>query len=319
MTPPRYNVEGQTVFVTVQAVGRSFRFVPTKEVRQSIDFLFALLVAKYELLVHEYLFMSDHYHFAATDPGGRISAFLQEFNSMLSRQLNALRGTVGVNFEREPGIQAIVDEPGVIQKAIYTLVNPLVAHLVARLRHWKASSSQHMEYGEPVTFTRPKCGLWAERRERRRKGRPGSRGRLRYRGRSTAPEAVTFTLARPQARMDLTSSELRKLVRGQVAAKETELIEERRATGRKVEGWLGVITRRYLEVPSTPREHFGLRPRVTGEDAGACHRMLERLEIFTRAYRVALDAFKNGARPTFPYGTLQVAQRYGLTCATAPP
>jgi putative transposase len=60
VTPPRYNVPGQTVWVSVQAVGRSFRFVPTVQVRESIDFLFALLATKYGLKVHEYLFMKDH-------------------------------------------------------------------------------------------------------------------------------------------------------------------------------------------------------------------------------------------------------------------
>jgi hypothetical protein len=62
VTPPRCNGPGETFFVTVEAVGRAFRFVPKAEVRQSIDFLFALLVAECGLLVHEFLFMSNQRH-----------------------------------------------------------------------------------------------------------------------------------------------------------------------------------------------------------------------------------------------------------------
>ena len=319
VTPPRYNEPGQTLFLTVEAVGRAFRFVPTQEVRQSIDFLFALLVAEYGLLVHEFLFMSNHFHMVVTDPKGRISDFLREFDSMLSRQLNALRGTTGSNFAREPGIQVIADGEGVIDKSVYSQTNPLVAHLVEHLRKWKASSSLHLEYGDIVTFARPKCGLWAETLGPARKGKHPSGGRPRYRGRSKAPQSATLTLTRPDVRMDLTPKELRDVIRDRVAECEEELIEERRRTGKKVVGWLGVVTRHYLATPKTPRVLFQRRPRVTGHDPSACAKVLEKLERFVAAYREALDAFCGGGWPTFPYGTLQMAQRYHVDCAKVPP
>jgi putative transposase len=320
VTPPRYNVPGQTVWVTVQAVGRSFRFVPTVQVRESIDFLFALLATKYGLEVHEFLFMSNHFHLVATDPRGVISDFLCEFDSMLSRQLNALRGTTGTNFEREPGILAIADSGGIIEKAIYTLCNPLVAHLVKHLREWKASSSFGLEYGESVTFARPKCGLWTETRRPERKGKHPSRWRLKYRGRSKAPETARLTLVRPKAMLELDDEELRRYIRDRVAEREEELIEERRRTKTQVVGWLGVIAQHYLAMPSTPRVLFQRRPRVAGSNPGACAILLETLERFVHAYRLALAAFKAGERSSvFPYGTLQMVRRYDVACATAPP
>lgn len=320
VTPPRYNERGQTVYVTVQAVGRSFRFLPTREVRESIAFLLAWLATEHGLLVHEYEFLSNHFHFSAKDPEGRISEFLQQFDSMLSRQLNALRGTTGVNFEREPGIVRIVDGEGLVQKSVYTLTNAVSAHLVERVRHWKGPSSYHLEYGEAVTVERPKCGLWAETRSGRRSGKHPSRWRRRYRGRSRAPQTATFTLARPDARPDLTSSQLRAEIRRRVAAREEELIEERRRTGKKVLGWLGVLRQHYLAVPTSSRVLFERRPRLTGHDKEACARFAKVLTRFTAAYRHALTRFKAGARTTtFPYGTLQMARRYNLRCATAPP
>jgi putative transposase len=319
VTPPRHNERGQTVFVTVQAVGRAFRFVPTRQVRESIEFLFALLVTKYGLLVHEFLFMSNHFHLCATDPNGRVSKFLQEFDSMLSRQLNALRGTTGKNFESEPGIQVVADREGAIDKSVYMLTNPLAAHLVEHLRQWKAASSFSLEYGESVTFRRPRCGLWAETRQTRRRGKHPSRGRLRYRGRSKAPETATLTLACPDMGTDSSPTQVRRLIRDRVIAREKELIEERRRTGKKVLGWRRVVTQHYLATPRSPRALFQRRPRVTGNDPSACAKAIAKLERFVAAYRAALEAFKGGGWPTFPYGTLQMAERYGVKCATAPP
>jgi hypothetical protein len=230
-----------------------------------------------------------------------------------------MRGTTGTNFAKEPGIQVIADDEGVIEKSVYSLANPLAAHLVEHLRQWKASSSFDLEYGEPVTFARPKCGLWAETLGPARKGKHPSRGRLRYRGRSNAPETATLTLTRPRVRMNSSPEQLREVIRGRVADIEEELIEERRRTGRKVVGWLGVVTRHYLATPKTPRVFFERSPRVTGHDSSACAKVLEKLERFVAAYRRALAAFRGGGWPTFPFGTLQMAQRYHVDCEKRPP
>ena len=270
MTPPRYNTPGQTCFVTVRAVGRAFRFLPDRAVRESIDFLFALCVAKYGLLVHEYLFLSNHFHMVVTDPAGALSDFLRDFDSMLSRQLNALRGTKGTNFEKEPRIQIIADAQCILDKSVYSLTNPLAAHLVERMRQWKGCSS--------------------------------------------------FTLVRPAVRPELSDAELRRHVRDRVAAREQELIAERRRKKIGVLGWRGVVTQHYTATPRTSRVLFERRPRVTGSDRAACARVLATLDRFVAAYRCALASFQRGASwPTLPYGTLQLARRYGVRCATAPP
>jgi putative transposase len=263
--------------------------------------------------------MSNHVHFVVTDPKGQLSKFLQTFDSMLSRQLNAMRGTKGSNFERDPGIQAIADQAGVIVQSVYSLANPLAAHLVQHLREWKASSSYSLEYDEAVTFPRPRCGLWAETKGPARRGKHPSRARLRYRGRSKAPMSATFKLARPDVRMDLDDPALRQLIRDQVEERAEDLVKERKKEGIKVLGWRRVVTQHYLATPNTSHPLFNRRPRVTGRDPSACAKLLAKLERFVKAYRVALKAFRGGGWPTFPYGTLQMAERYDVACAKAPP
>jgi putative transposase len=319
VTPPRYCEKGQTYFITVQAVGRGLRFVPTRQVRESIEFLLARYATRHGLQVHEYSFLSNHYHMAATDPEGSLSDFMRNFHSMLSRQLNAIRGTTGSNFEKRPSIQVIVDGGGVVDKSVYTLVNPLAADLVARLRDWKASSSLGLEYGREVTFSRPRCGLWAETKSKAQAGKHPSRGRLRYRGRSSAPETAVLKLVRPDVPQERADQELRTHIRARVAECEQELVDERRRTKTKVLGWVGVVSQSYLAVPASSRVLFDRQPRVTGRDRGACAAVLGKLDRFVAAYRRALADFHGGGWPTFPYGTLQMARRYGVKCATAPP
>ncbi len=328
MTPPRYNVPGQRCFVTVQAVGRSFRFVPVQKVRDSIMFLFARYVTKYGLLVHEFLFMSNHFHFVVTDPKGKLSDFLQHFDSMLSRQLNALRGTTGTNFEKDPGILVIADDDGLLDKAVYTLVNPVAAHLVDRLAQWKAPSSLNMEYGQAIEFPRPTCGMWTESRRPRRKSDHPDSWRLKYRGRSSAPETATLTLARPPIEQDMSDGELREEVLNRARQRERELAKERREQGRKVVGWRNVLLEHFLSIPSSPRALFKRRPRVTGTDPVECAALRTIIRRFERTYRRAVEALKSAHSkeegkdselPEFPHGTLQIARRYGICCAMAPP
>ncbi|MEM6989152.1 MAG: transposase [Myxococcota bacterium] len=308
------------VFVTVSAVGRQMRFVPTVPVRDSIWFIFAWLLSDTEIQVHELTFMSNHFHLVATDPKAELSDLLQVLDSLVSRQLNALRGETGSNFERNPRWQRICDDESVVEKCIYSVVNPLKAHLVERLRDWKAPTTFGLDYGESVTFKRPKCGLWKEVRvRRRRRGRHASAGRWRYMGRSKAPGSVTFKLVRPRVRMELTARELRAQIREGALAEQLRLQAERRRTGRSVLGWRRVVTQHYLATPKGKRVLFRRNPTVTGTDPVKVDAMLETMATFRSEYRVAMRLHRERKNPTFPYGTNRMARRYNVPCATAPP
>lgn len=307
------------VFASVSAVGQQFRFVPTREVIDSIWFIFANCVLEYGLLVHEFCFMSNHFHIVATDPDGRWSDFLQTFDSMLSRQLNALRGTSGTNFERNPPWQRICDAGGVLAKCVYTIVNPLASDLVQRLKSWKHVNSFGLEYGETIRRKRPKCGIWKETRSKAKKGKYTSKGRLRYRGRSKAPESAEFTLVRPEIELHLSDEELRQKIRDRALEKERALIVQRKREGRSVLGWRQVALCRWDQRPGSERTMFQRRPKVTAAEPEAAFEMLAKMQAFVYAYRVTMTEYKAGGRPLWPYGTFRMVRRYNLPCATAPP
>ena len=94
VTPPRYIVEDQLVFVTCGAVGRSFRFLPVEAVVRFLWFALAATVRKYGIAVHEVFFLSNHFHIVLTDVDGCLPDFMRDLNSLVSRGLNALREAI---------------------------------------------------------------------------------------------------------------------------------------------------------------------------------------------------------------------------------
>ena len=70
--------------VTVQCTGRTFRLLPTPKVVQTIEYCFAACLAGFDIDVHEYCFLSNHFHIVMTPRQTNLPAFMQNFNSLLS-------------------------------------------------------------------------------------------------------------------------------------------------------------------------------------------------------------------------------------------
>lgn len=66
-------------------------------------------------------------HLLLTDLDGCLPDFVQELDSLLSRQLNAMRSFKGTNIEKEHNLVEIHGEARHFEHAIHTLLNPLRA------------------------------------------------------------------------------------------------------------------------------------------------------------------------------------------------
>jgi putative transposase len=338
VTPPRYIVEDQLAFVTCAAVGRSFRFLPTSLVVEILWFALAVMVNKHGVAVHEAFFASNHFHVVLTDVKGNLPAFMRDFNSLISRSLNALRGTTGTNIEKGYNIVSPADDEKVVEHCVYSLLNACAAHLVERARDWLGLSTLHLEYDKPVVVERPAAGLWknaGKGTSRRTSAVRGSAGRAAHAGRTTMPSSIAFTLVRPPVHLELGDEALRELIRSKVQAGEEELITQRRAEGRRVLGMQRVLRQSWSDTPATSRVLFETTPRVSGRSKWARLEHLGRRLNFESAYRAArtkLDAFLRRAgrfgdalasrvaklaalgEIVFPRGTYLVRCRYALTC-----
>lgn len=318
MTPPRMIIPGSILYLTVRAINRSFRFVPTPKIRKAIRYALAVVSQQYRergaLVLHEFLFMSNHYHLLVTDIEGCVSDFMRDLNSVLTRELNAIRGMNGKAIEPNFGFVRIADDERVIEHSVYTGANPVAAFLVAKARHWRGVSSVGMRYGVAEVVDKPKLGMWSGKNAHA--GRAASRrsGRAAYAGRSKLPETAELVIVRPAVRLDLDADELRDLVEARLTEREEKLGEERIRRGIRVHGRKRSESVHFLALPR-PEEMFGRTPSVSASSAADRIAMLRERALFMQAYAAARDAFCRGQRDVvFPYGTWLMRVRFGVRC-----
>ncbi|WP_181234639.1 transposase [Enhygromyxa salina] len=319
-TPPRPIHAEQTVFITCKAVGQSFRFVPTERVTQTLLFALAYTSSKYEISVHEVVYMSNHFHVLLTAHTKCLPDFMGQLNSLAARALNAQRGTTGTNFEKGYNSVEPQDADKLLEHAVYTLTNPCASDLVTKARHWKGVTTARMRYGDEVVVSKPKFGLWQvkkppERRKKRK--RPDARTRSK-RDRSTIPKMATLRLVRPPVRPELSDDALRDLVLEQVAARENELELERQQAGKKVLKMRNVRTQHWATIPGA-EELFGVRPTVSAKVPAKRVAAIEAKKVFEAEYALARRRWLAGERDVeFPAGTWLMWRRHKARCAGAP-
>ena len=307
-------------YVTVRCVNRAFRLVPTRKVRKAVRYALAATLQQYRerglLVLHDFVFMSNHYHLLGTDLRGCLPDFMRDLNSVLSRELNAQRGIKGTNFETYDFV-IIGDDERLIEHSVYTGANPVAAFLVDKATKWCGVSSAGMRYGVPIVVEKPSLGMWAGKCKHAAQRESRRSGRATYAGRSTMPDTAELVIDRPDVRPDLTDDELRDLIERRLAVREEELDLERRRRGLQ---WLGnkrAMARHFQSLPST-EELFAPTPTVSASTAKDRSRLREILHAFWQAYETARDAFCSGRYDTvFPYGTWLMPRRFNVACLAA--
>lgn len=322
MTPARPIVPGQTVMITARAVGRTYRFRPKPRVVALLQYCLAAALLGFRIDVHEFCWMSNHWHVVLTDHDGELSEFVRKLHSLISRGLNAIRGTKGSNFEKGFTLQVETDEEAILRHCAYALANPVRANLVSGMRHWKGAHSGRLRYGQVVTVNKPKSGLWrapsgGSSKTRKREVDPT---RASFRGVSKLPDTVAFTLVRPPVLAGTHSDqEVREEVWARVARIEKEVGELRRATSKRPLGMAAAASVDWWDLPRGRDELFGRRPKVAGSTRKARLRYLRWYRDFQRAYRQARDSWCDGERDVvFPFGTYLMRKRFAVCCAPAP-
>ncbi len=321
VTPPRQIHPGQLCFITVRAVNRCYRFAPTRKALDIIWYCFARTLHKYRgcIEAHEFLWMSSHYHLVLTDRGGRLPRFMEELNSLLARALNALYGIQGTAIEKGYNLVAVATEDKLVEHCVYTLANPCSANLVERSHQWQGVSSQRLEYGVPITVTRPQHGLWGGPCRHVDRAASQASKRARYGGRSKLPEVVTLELTRPQIMPELSDAALRGYIRELLHERERTLVDARRKERQVVMGWAAAQKVSFRAAPEQTEERFGTVPSYSASTAAARSSAGERRRQFLRHYYDALRRFFGGERAVeFPLGTWLMKVRFGVTCCPLP-
>jgi REP element-mobilizing transposase RayT len=162
MSRPVQQIPEQAGMVTVRCPFQEFKLVPTETTTMAVFFHLAECAIRYGIQVHDFVFMSNHYHLVLTDPQGRLPDFMRDFNSAVARVLNYVAGARENVFstERPCFVRSVGEEEAIAQsltdRCVYTLVNPVEAaysgasgHLVRRI--W-APGPVHLGSGSGATM-----------------------------------------------------------------------------------------------------------------------------------------------------------------------
>jgi REP element-mobilizing transposase RayT len=293
MTAPRRVLPGTTYFVTRRCAQRELLLRPSPTTNAVFAYVLALAASRFEIQVHAFCVMSNHWHAVVTDPYARLPAFAQYLGSLVARALNAsLRRSEA--FWGAPSVSAVVlAEPAdVVDKTAYVLANPVAAGLVRSGRDWPGLWSSPERFGAgPVRVKRPPIFF--------REGH--------------MPEETTLALTPPPG--FASGAVFRSAVEEALAVLEASAREQLASEGRGFMGPARVLAQRTSARPARASPGGGINPRVAARDPETRVGLLAALKEFLARYRAALRARRAGASDAlFPAGTYLLRVAHGVRC-----
>lgn len=293
VTAPRMIFEGETILVTRRCVGRQFRLRPDPVTCHIIKYCLAYLADRYDILLHEFIVMSNHYHILLTDRFRRRSEFFRDLNSQIARAVNASFGDWENLFATGSFNSVTLLESGdVVRKAAYTLLNPTQAGLVKLPEYWDGVTSWSMAYGQVQRIPKPSIFFGDDK-----------------------PAEAYLGLVRPDPMFpgdDDSTARARLLQR--VRQQAHDIAKRVREEGGGFMGMRRVLRRPRHSAPHTHEPRRGTRPTIAAQDEEARVGALEARQEFLHKYRAARVAWQAGDRKVlFPLGTYLMRQRFGVS------
>lgn len=259
-----------------------------------------LAARKYEMKIHAFCFMSNHYHIVATDPGQNLPGFLTYLNSQITRVMNIFCRRRGPLWETESCPKyRVLEKDQLLETIAYIISNPVRAGLVASPRDWPGLISLPWELdGRELRV--PVLGAFFNP------------------DRYTEYEVLRLTMP-PLLEDDLTREEYLEEVHARVARRVRHAHAELSASGRRFMGVKKVLEVSRKDRPAKPPSRRGGESLVSCRDPERRKRLIEALKRFQRDYREAFEAFREGKRDVvFPHGTFKMKRDSGVECDSHP-
>ena len=291
MTAPRQVLRGTTYLVTRRCAHRQFLLNPSKVTNETFLYVLAIAARRFEIHVHAFCVLSNHFHMIVTDPHARLPAFHQYLDALVARALNAALGR-WESFWAPNSYSAVtlVSPSDIVDKAAYVLANPVAAGLVRSGRLWPGLwSALDQIDGEALEASRPKHFFDPD---------------------GPLPDRIRLELTHPP--MFASSGQFREELEIAIGDQEARA----RAKHRQFLGADRVLAQRPTRRPKTGEPRRALNPRIASRDKWKRIEALGRLVEFLCAYRAAWAA-RRAAEPatTFPCGTYLLRVVHGVPCA----
>ncbi len=296
MTAPRQILPGTTYMVTRRCIGSKFLLRPSSRSDALFRYILAVAAERFGIRIHALCVMPNHFHCVLTDPHCKLPKFEQCLDGLVARSFNALYGR-WESFWAPGSYSAVrlLTPASIVEKAAYTLANPVKAGLVRRGRQYP--------------------GIWVAA------GLTGEREQLDrpehfFRAGGPLPATATLELVCPQG-FDSPDDFRAQLIRAVVELEE-KAARDIAAAGRSFMGARRMKAQKVEARPASAEPRRGLNPRVAARDQWKRIEALNRLQEFAKAYREAWREFSAGVRDVlFPTGTYWMRVAYGVRCAIA--
>jgi REP element-mobilizing transposase RayT len=291
VTSPRQGLAGRSYLVTRRCSERRFFLRPSRRTTDLVRYVLVAAAQRYDILVHAFCVLSNHLHLVVTDQHANLPAFMQYFDSVVARSVNASLGRFEGFRASASSYSAVVplDPADVVAKAAYALANPVAAGLVRFGAEWPGLRSSPAQIGSTLVARRPK---------------------FFFDEKGYVPEAVELELTPPPgfASAGAFADALAE------AVADLELQHRRRveATGLGFLGVARVLAQKPFAHPAPGEPRFKLNPRVAARDKWKRIEALSSLKSFLAEYRAAWASFRAGVRTVvFPAGTYLLRVLHG--------
>ena len=127
-----------SLMLTRRVRQRCFLLRPCKRTDEIVGYVLACMSLKWNVRVHAFVVMSNHWHVVLTDPDGNIVDFKRDCHSFIARALNAHHDDeYEALWSSSESSQVECEEPSdLIGKIAYTMANPVEAGLVKYGSSW---------------------------------------------------------------------------------------------------------------------------------------------------------------------------------------
>lgn len=294
MTQPKRHLPGQVVLLTRRTAHRQFLLRPGKRSRELVGYMFGKAVLDSDMLACVASCLSNHMTSVSRDQKAKRSRFMQQFHSNTTRKRNLQLG------RREnmwaacaPGDAVCVDMDAIIDKVLYTCLQPVAAGLVDTCEEWTGFQILPRHWGKPMRFERPpECNP------------------------ALMPDFIEFTPMPPPGFQDQPLEEVIAFFEDLIRKEEARYRKKRRMDP------LGIDyceTVNHFRTPRSTSKMRTLNPRFCGKNKKQILAAIQRERKFHREHRALLNEFRDGRRDVvFPPGTIHMARRAGVNVGPVP-
>jgi hypothetical protein len=293
MSKPRFLQPGITVEVTDKTMADMFLFRPSPEFNDILVGILGVALARFSVLLHAIVVMSNHYHLLLTAAdGGALASFMNLFKSKLAKEAGRLHRWPHKVFGRRYSSIPVLDEEAMVGRMEYIATHGPKEGLVWDATHWPGVTSiAALQSGEKLCGTYYDRAAYSKARHRaqkgRKKGKPAKQVKL-----SDFAERVEVELSPLPCWAHLSTAEQQQRF--------SELLERSRAQMKEKFREEGITP---LGARAIRRQHPHDRPRQPKRGpAPLCHASSHRLRVryreayreFVAVYRRASERFRAG-------------------------